>query len=290
MKIAALTFLLLYCCTSLAITGGKTVSPSDPIAKHLAYLEMYGANGQPYNCTSVIIAKNMLLTAAHCAKFYAPWRMWAAFTTQVQKYNQNWASAEYKKGNLIPVKTYAVNKAYVVYESPSYNFKTETTKQYDKIADQYFANYVRHAADLAVVVLTKNIPPGFQPVPIYQGQISDNTILTISGYGLNSVQDYLGGAGNTFTLRKVRMKINQINKNTFGSNGVSQTDSVCSGDSGGAAFIRQNGKLYLVGTTILGSCGKNREQNIFEHDKTFKNWILNQAPAQAQKFLAKITS
>jgi secreted trypsin-like serine protease len=228
------------------IVGGSTVTNMDTIAKHLVFI--YRENDYSY-CTGTIVAADRILTAAHCIKNPSE-TMTLGF------------GLDYTKGTMqVRYSTGAVLHKL---------FRKDPTTERN---------------DIALISFSGGLPEGFEPAPLASEKIfaKIKSEIVAVGYGRikgsNDVQPADSGYGR---LRKVSLKIQSKSANgkTFE---VSQQDGrgICYGDSGGPAFIKSNGRYYLVGVTsaVLWYKPKNsiydlcKEHSIFMDVKFYKPWI-----------------
>lgn len=105
--------------------------------------------------------------------------------------------------------------------------------------------------DIAVVRFEGSLPAGFAPAPLLKdfSGVGEGTRVVVAGYGLNWSWGVKRGAG---VLRTTTLKVN----GAFGSSEVMLDQSlrrgICSGDSGGPAYLDVNGQLYLLGVASRG--------------------------------------
>ncbi|WP_347357529.1 serine protease [Bdellovibrio sp.] len=107
-------------------------------------------------------------------------------------------------------------------------------------------------ADIALVRFEGEIPAGYAPAPLYKefNELQKGSRIVVAGYGLNWAWGIKKGAG---TLRTTDLK---VKKPLYGSTEImidqSLKKGICSGDSGGPAYVEKNGKLYLMGVASRG--------------------------------------
>jgi secreted trypsin-like serine protease len=208
------------------IIGGSVVAPTDPIARSTVMISgTVMENGAPdqYICSGSIIAQDLILTAAHCiaedpSKPVPANQMKIIFGTHA---NQPGAAVR-------QVVSYVVNPGW-----------TYAIQQAD-------------AHDIALIRIQGAIPPGFAPaiLPTSALNLSPGTTTILAGYGVTNGQH--PSFATTGTLRKVAVSI----IGQYGSTEVevdgSHHKGSCGGDSGGPAFVLQNGNYVLWGLTSRG--------------------------------------
>ncbi|UXR63096.1 serine protease [Bdellovibrio bacteriovorus] len=116
----------------------------------------------------------------------------------------------------------------------------------------YNPERVEDTADIALVRFEGEAPAGYAPAPLYKdfSELQKGSRVVVAGYGLNWAWGIKKGAG---TLRTTDLK---VKKPLYGSTEImidqSLKKGVCSGDSGGPAYVEKNGKLYLMGVVSRG--------------------------------------
>jgi len=194
------------------IVNGVEVPSTDPIAKSTVMLTGKYQRFS-FTCTGTIIAKDLIVTAAHCLGPYAAAKITAFFGV-----NKNQSGQTY---NII--------------------------KQIQP--DNYSSDQKLDRNDVALLRLEKEIPNGYQPAKI----ISDSTvlhtddILILAGYGINVKSMPDNGTGGLGILRAVEQNILEPQ---YGQSEILiniQNKGTCSGDSGGPAFLKKDNQLFLLG-------------------------------------------
>lgn len=143
-------------------------------------------------------------------------------------------------------------------DSPSKVINVASGRQHP----QYDANNIVN--DIALIRLASDA--GVTPVPRASSlDQSEGEALTFVGFGITS-----GGASNSGIKRSVTMPLAQLDPTTF-SYGV-RGKNTCSGDSGGPAFITQNGQVRIAGVTSYGdaSC---RAYGVDTRVDVYGSWI-----------------
>jgi V8-like Glu-specific endopeptidase len=204
-------------------------------------------NGKYYSCTAIIIAKNALLTSAHC--MYKSSRNAYRYLTGIKYYE----GSDYKSYTSI---------------------KKGGSKSF--VHPQYFSNTNSESFDIAVIMVPAGFKSKYIPVTWSNGQYfkywTDLVGKTIYTVGASS--------HGTGTLSCARGKIYRSGYEGVRSSGISFKQGVCYGDSGGANFVYFNKKLIFIGihsrswekNVVDGNCNyKNRAATPFK--PKFRDWV-----------------
>ncbi len=225
------------------IVRGTVVNKGDPEEKSVVML-LGIENGSI--CTAAPIAKDVLVTAAHCVGD-DPALLAAAF----------YPSLSCESGFNITKNTIRVSK---ISKHSGYDMNTAVADRKD---------------DIALVFLKSNIPDGYPIYKIADPQlVNESNQMYLFGYGVTG--EHRGGAG---FLRKTevdssRYLIQQNDKKVR----VDQADSsgFCMGDSGGPGMVRINNELQILGVNsyVQGKdgdiCNKFGYQTLV---KSYEEWI-----------------
>lgn len=246
-----------------AITNGEVVKQTDPDATRSVLLIWEDKNGEQHLCSSSLIDSQTLLTAAHCVNEAV--KMQAVFYTDVT------CSSGYKRTqHAIPVDK-------MIFHTDYKSVSSDT-------------GVLDENPDLGLVHLSRPAPANFR---IYRITKAPEAITTenlyIYGYGITGTFNH-----DSLLLRKgVVKRKNSADDNAafFLNNGLffRQKDSsgVCSGDSGGAVLMDDNGELVIasVNSEVFMEQTENSKDICNDWAKTvvvhyyLESWII---PTMAQ--------
>lgn len=196
-------------------------------------------------CSGTLISETIILTAAHCVKgFPHTFLLGVSFAKN--------ALSEKSLQTLIRV---------------------EATEYHDR----YNIASSKEMYDLGLVKIPRgSVPAGIQPVTLASADIGlrDGAKITVAGYGVNSAIRNKGAG----TLRTNKLKIDRANYSSFEFSVNQLMNGVCSGDSGGPAFVTgKNGELIQVGVVSRGFdlvVVKCIIETYFTRVDKFQEWIL----------------
>lgn len=197
------------------IVGGDKVEASSNIGR--STVGLYEAK-IGYICSGTLIAKNLVLTAAHCIDPQAK-DLIVIFAPEMKKAK--------------PEQIRRVVRAVV---HPDYSGSVQT----------------KDTADIAVLRFEGEAPAGYTVTPMLfePGYLNNDTRTIVAGYGLSWTVVLSRGAG---TLRTTKLSIDDVNfSRTEVMLGQSVRKGICSGDSGGPAYLEMNGRLHVWGVASRG--------------------------------------
>ena len=245
------------------IIGGTNVETSDVIAKSTVLLQIYtkSAEGEESfaGCTGTLIREDIVLTAAHCVPEVPKGGkgiVAVIFSTSAeQAMKDKQAGKDVARYVLAPL----VHPGWKGNEE-----KSETASSADVAEKGVESTTVDeleedpNSNDLALFKLNAPAPAGFVPVKLLSDEkplLKEGVEVIIAGFGLNS--DVL--QTNDGHLKKAKTHVlspyGDVELVTDQSNG----QSVCSGDSGGPAFIEVNGEIFQWGVASRVGNGENRK-------------------------------
>ena len=197
------------------IVGGSSVRASESYSKNAVLITYDNSQGRPFICTGTLVARNAVLTAAHCAQDAHNVRV--VFHTDVTC----------ESG--FDTSTHSIRATHVN-ENPSYR-----------------AN-IKGAYDLALYKLASNAPSNYPVMPLYNGitKLSSNKV-TLLGYGTTG-----STKRDSMFLRKVTKNYKMFKRDGLNLS-IDQSDrqGICIGDSGGPVYFDVDGQLQLAGVNSV---------------------------------------
>lgn len=193
-------------------------------------------------CTGSIIGKDLILTAAHCVDG-KPSRMEIVFKSNVKKAH---------KTDRRPVKGYI--------QHPNWRESRDAGSGAAGI----------NRGDLAVLKFTDGLPKGFAPLSLASRDLSLSIGQSVGmlGFGVTSGTTE-GGAG---ILRKTNTKIlDFVSETEVLTDG--RATSVCFGDSGGPAFVKEKDKWVQWGVASSVTNRNCKQSSIHTSVVPFLSWI-----------------
>jgi len=206
---------------SETIIGGSVVSTTDSISQSTIILLDTEKGGL---CTGNIIARNLILTAAHCTQ-KNPQKIIAVFSAKMPQSAEELRKMNWRR--ILGGKT-----------SPAWPLLTE--------------NKEKDWGDIAILKFEGEIPAGFKAIKLLSRKESIRTgmNITLAGFGITDGIQHT----ETEALRKVSVKV--ANANYSATEILIDQRSgrgACHGDSGGPAVIKVGKFDVLVGITSRGS-------------------------------------
>lgn len=262
-----------------SIINGTLVADGAPVSASIVGVFNTSSN---YICTGTLIAKNVVVTAAHCAPEKAS-HVKIVFSNDID-YMLNAREQDVLKEFVLSATDFKVSK--------TWDPNDETTEH--------------NTGDIALVKFKGVIPDGFKPSKIVSddSSIKRGEKITIAGFGVDTVyaskeinpkkyknledaisygevtceEDSQGKYSNCYevertgdgVLRETEAPLKYFLETEFHLNET--LSGTCSGDSGGPAFIKANGEYFLLGVTSRGSelCD---EVGVYTNVVYYKNWI-----------------
>jgi secreted trypsin-like serine protease len=196
--------------TSNGIVNGTTVPATDALAKSIVALVFKAKENNVEKtalCTGTILDSETILTAAHCVKDVD--KMAVVFTNDLSQLTQATA--------------------------------TDLVRKMDRTAINSL--YTGNDNDVALVHFVGGLPAGFVPVQLINSdiQLGEGTQLHVMGFGVSDPTNNQGAG----VLRQTDSPLLGGQDDWLVSD-ESHT-GVCFGDSGGPAFVQQNGQWIQIG-------------------------------------------
>ena len=222
------------------VIGGDKVQAGSSVSR--STVGLYDSGSQSL-CTGTLISDQLVLTAAHCVTPNSD-KMIVYFGRDFGQKDQSLVRPVVKS---------------VVH--PNYN------------------NNYEDMHDVALIRFSGGLPSGFAPAPLLKdfSVIQKGTRVVVAGYGLNWAWGIKKGAG---VLRTTDLKVEQA---LYGRTEIVLDQSIrkgiCSGDSGGPAYLEVNGQLYLLGVASRGDSlptvltPKCFMLSVFARVDAFSSWI-----------------
>lgn len=245
------------------IVGGKTVRAYDADANRSVLLIWEDAKGGQHLCSSTLIADQTLLTAAHCVNEAV--KMQAVFYTDVT------CDSGYQRSQ------HAINADKMVFH-PEYKADISSLGVFDE------------NIDLALVHLERKAPERY---PIFKISVNPEELASdifLYGYGVTGTYEKDPMLLRKTVIKRVDSKgepnILFNNKALFFDQ--QSGNGVCSGDSGGAGLMDDNGELVVASVnsevfngneldTSTDLCSRHSKSIVVHH--YLDNWII---PTMAQ--------
>ncbi|MGZ3808649.1 MAG: S1 family peptidase [Bacteriovorax sp.] len=261
-----------------SIMNGADVLMGDAIASSI--VGVYNIKDKSL-CTGSLIASNIVLTAAHCAPERAS-DIKIVFTNDIDD-TMNSHEQDILQELILSATDFKVG--------PTWDPKNESIEI--------------DTGDIALIKFRGKIPEGHRPATFLAdvSALKIGTMVTVAGFGVNVVNskkvdpkkyknlDEAIEYGEVVCDENNRgEKINCLEIDTDGDgilrttmapiSSVDKTEirlderkaGTCNGDSGGPAYIRQNGELYLFGVTSRGNALCN-EIGVYTNALFYRPWI-----------------
>lgn len=227
-----------------AVVGGQEIEVGSPLAK--STVGIYESELH-YICSGTLLPGNLVLTAAHCVDPDAK-NLEIYFTNKMKG-----ATAEQKRKVIAAV----VHADY-----------TKEMKAQDM-------------ADIAVLKFEGDVPEDYAPAQLLAdgSQLYNGREIYVAGFGLNWTIGISRGSG---VLRAINLEIDDANYSaTEASLDQSVRKGICSGDSGGPAYVVQDGQLFVWGVASRGDSiplplvPKCMLYSVYTRVDAYQSWILD---------------
>lgn len=197
------------------VFGGVDVLPQDPIARSTVFITGKIQRAS-FTCSGVLIERDIVITAGHCLGGGGYADLIVHFGVKAKEK---------------PITSISVIKQVRKQEPP--------------------INEGADRDDIAVLRLAKPAPNEFEPAKVLAdfSQLQNGTDVLLAGYGRNTPVDPEGNNPGVGVLRKVNQKILDIQYAEREILIDIRERGVCTGDSGGPAFLETENGLALFGIT-----------------------------------------
>uniref|UniRef100_A0A914P6D8 Peptidase S1 domain-containing protein n=1 Tax=Panagrolaimus davidi TaxID=227884 RepID=A0A914P6D8_9BILA len=244
-------------------------------------------------CSSTIISKRHILTAAHCLiiSLKSPNAM-GPVTNNNQVYRVSGALVDYRpKEQIVKVgtgkeglekvqlllKNYSIQTKFYIH--PSYSAHTMISKFHSNSAEPY-----QH--DIAIIEFPEDIDLKIAPVSLASGYVEKHGDTAIAaGYGTHK---YTYNSDGTLEAHKPKTLLNATVAVTATLDCIFPIPTlICTGipdlkadrgDSGGPLMLERNGKFYQIGITSFGE----NTTSWYERVDLYCNWISNMTKGEAK--------
>jgi len=240
----------IYSLKARAIIGGEPVTVGNPISRFTVALLDGDGN---FVGSGILISKTKVLTAAHLTPFLA-----------LKPFTKGWKPAQVAFS--LSLEGAALENLNLVREVTPRGIEVHENWNW-KNAD--FPTIPQ--ADIAILTLKEEAPPGFEPIGIYLSRdgVIPGIDVILAGYG--ETQEDLGDQG---TLHWVRSRLNGVIPETKEiENGPTPGRDTCYGDSGGPLLVEKGGVFSLLGIVsrpLGGGCsGSGRYTDVL----SYLDWI-----------------
>ncbi|MGE3610749.1 MAG: trypsin-like serine protease [Bacteriovoracaceae bacterium] len=269
--------------------GGRIVNKSEEAWRQSVFLFTISKNDYINKCSGTIIAKDTILTSAHCIKsnvdhidiFFgmngkteeSVKKRSSKFTLYKTNHYQNWLQ--------IPQKSESNQRPYLDF---NHDYQKKFQTYFDSLTRlQILKNYDLNFSsedntDLALVFFEGGLPRGFKVANIHQGPMPKfKEYLWSYGYGIDTRELN----ERQYMLREAREMVftYYVDKYLYGIfilaySGGHSLSNTCIGDSGGGSFVKnretKNLELVAINTNTTNSCAGHSGHLIIH---PFLNWI-----------------
>lgn len=195
-------------------------------------------------CTGSLLPGNIVLTAAHCIGS-TPESMFVLFDTNLSSKSER---RQVLKTKVHPLWQYQIDKG----RAPV-------------------------VGDIALILFNGSVPEKYKPAKMLGDlrELKDSAEVVIAGFGMfDGVKKDGSGTLRQATIKIAKADYNQIEVKLDQRNG----QGACHGDSGGPAYIFNNGEYLLWGITSRGSEDPNDEcsqYSIYTNAVVFVPWMIS---------------
>jgi secreted trypsin-like serine protease len=204
-------------CSGNGIVGGKSVGSADYLATKAVLVQSRLNDTEASMCTGTLIARNIVLTAAHCL-------------------------TDSKGVRVI----FDVDPGC----NPSFDRGTQSIDVRRSVIHGKYSESVKGKDDLAMLKLSRSAPSNYPVMPLYNNydKLSSNNV-TYIGYGRTREQGTFRQKLRSVVKNYSESVLISENRNlvTLQSNGR----GICQGDSGGPVYFEVDGQLHLAGVNSV---------------------------------------
>lgn len=236
---------------SQSVINGRKVEKNQLEAKSTVAILTDTEDVPRFICTGTLISPRVVITATHC--LYDISKSIDMKETRYVYFGLD-LPKDFKSMNAYPIETFALH--------PDLTEKPGVEKTEETIAKS-MAAFKQN--DIAVIILNKDAPKGYIPVPILQNTSYLKIGMSVNTAGVGSIEDSEDAYSSE--MNQTELTIVGFNQNILIVDQTKNT-GVCHGDSGGPAYLKTPIGLVLVGATkgphgLIDTCLQLGEFTLF---------------------------